>query len=129
MTSPSPPSPNDGIPSDFNALQETLHFLRRSYLTIILVSALLLVPCVWHKHVMSCDLASHSYNAWLTSLIERGQAPSLYFSSQWSNILGDVLLARFGTIFGFALGEKVVVCASVLLFFWGSFALAAAASL
>src|SRR5215470_10281901 len=103
-------------------------FLRSHYLLITLISAALLVPCFWHKHVISCDLASHTYNAWLATLIERGQAPSLYIAQQWNNILFDVILLQLCKWFGFTLGEKLAVSLLVLLFFWGTFALAAATS-
>src|SRR5215475_898163 len=96
-----------------------LRFLRAYYLLIILISAALLVPCFWHKHVIACDLASHTYNAWLATLIERGQAPSLYIAHQWNNILFDIILLRLCKWFGFALGEKLAVSLLVLLFFWG----------
>src|SRR5689334_20094952 len=32
---------------------------------ILLISALLLVPCVWLPQIESFDLCSHIYNAWL----------------------------------------------------------------
>jgi hypothetical protein len=105
-----------------------LRVLRSYYLLILLISAALLVPCFWHKHVISCDLASHTYNAWLATLIERGQAPSLYIAHQWNNVFFDIILLQLCKLFGFALGEKLAVSLLVLLFFWGSFALAAAAS-
>ena len=103
-------------------------FLRNSYGRIIFVSTLLLVPCFWHKHVIACDLPSHTYNAWLATLIERGQAPSLYIAHQWNNIAFDVVLLQSCKLFGFALGEKIAVALCVLLFFWGAFAMIAAAS-
>ena len=105
-----------------------LRFLRVYYLLVILISAALLVPCFWHKHVISCDLPSHTYNAWLATLIERGQAPSLYIARQWNNIFFDAILLQLCKWFGFTLGEKLAVSLLVLLFFWGAFAVAAAAS-
>src|SRR5262244_804509 len=103
-------------------------FWRRNYLLVMFVSGALLVPCFWHKHVISCDLPSHTYNAWLATLIERGQAPSLYIARQWNNILFDIILVQLCKLLGFRFGEKLAVSLLVLLFFWGSFALAAAAS-
>src|SRR5215468_4856985 len=103
-------------------------FWRRNYLLVMFVSVALLVPCFWHKHVISCDLPSHTYNAWLATLIERGQAPSLYIAQQWNNILFDLILLKLSESFGFTLGEQFAASLLVLLFFWGSFALAAAAS-
>ena len=35
------------------------------------ISALLVVPCWWHRRIEAGDLASHVYNAWLAQLIEK----------------------------------------------------------
>lgn len=113
--------------SDF-ALMRALCFARTKWPLIIPISAVLLVPCFWHKHIEAGDLASHTYNAWLAQLIERGQAPGLYLARQWSNILVDLGLARLSSVAGFAAAEKIVVSTCVLIFFWGIFALMAAAS-
>lgn len=124
--SPPPSTPVAAV--SFSPFSAAFRFLRTAYLRVILISAALLVPCFWHKHVVACDLPSHTYNAWLATLIERGQAPSLYIARQWNNILFDVTLTALCKWFGFALGEKLAVSLIVLLFFWGAFALAAAAS-
>jgi hypothetical protein len=100
-------------------------FLREYWLRIILISAALLVPCFWHRRIEAGDLGSHVYNAWLAQLIERGQAPGLYFARQWDNVLFDVLLLKFGNAFGLAAAQKIVVALCVLIFFWGVFALLA----
>jgi hypothetical protein len=92
------------------------------------VSALILVPCVWHRRVEAGDLASHVYNAWLAQLTEKGQAPGLYIVRQWNNVLFDWMLLRTANVLGFASAEKIVVSICVLIFFWGVFALMAAAS-
>ena len=110
------------------ALICALHFVRSRWLLLTAISLAILLPCFWHKRIEAGDLASHTYNAWLAQLIERGQAPGLYLASQWTNILVDVALLRLGNIMGFAAAEKIVVCACVLIFFWGTFALMAAAS-
>src|SRR6476620_3569345 len=94
---------------------EALRFLRKSFPACLVVSALLLIPCLWHEHVIACDLPSHTYNAWLATRIAQGQAPSLYFAPQWSNVLFDILLSRTCSLVGFSLGEKIVVSLSVLL--------------
>ena len=86
------------------------------------ISALILVPCWWHRHIEAGDLASHVYNVWLAQLIERGQAPGLYIAKQWNNILFDVALLRVANLFGLAVAEKIVVSACVLIFSWGVFA-------
>jgi hypothetical protein len=110
------------------ALIRTLHFVRSRWLLVTAISIAVLVPCFWHKRLEAGDLASHTYNAWLAQLIERGEAPGLYLAPQWTNILVDVALLRLGNIIGFAAAEKIVTSACVLIFFWGTFALIAAAS-
>jgi hypothetical protein len=105
-----------------------LRFARRRWLLILLISGLILVPCIWHRRIEAGDLASHTYNAWLAQLIERGQAPGLYFAPRWNNILVDVALQRLGNAVGFAAAEKITVSSCVLVFFWGAFALIAVAS-
>jgi hypothetical protein len=101
-------------------------FLRRFWLQVLATSAGLLIPCFWHRRIEAGDLASHVYNAWLAQLIERGQAPGLYLARQWNNVLFDLLLLRFGKLFGLAAAQKIVVPICVLIFFWGAFALIAA---
>jgi hypothetical protein len=93
---------------------------RRS--VVFAISALVLVPCWWHRHIEAGDLASHVYNAWLAQLIQKGQAPGLYIAKQWSNILFDVAVLRVANLLGFAAAEKIVLSASGLVFFWGVFA-------
>ena len=88
----------------------------------VLISFCLLIPCFWHSHIEAGDLGSHTYNAWLAQLIEKGQAPGLYLARQWQNVLFDFLLFDLVKLGGFALGEKVAVSVCVLIFFWGVFA-------
>src|ERR1700730_389328 len=102
-----------------------LPFVRAKKWAILAISAILLVPCYWHRRIEAGDLSSHVYNAWLAQLIERGQAPGLYFARQWNNVLFDVLLLKFGNAFGLAAAQKIVVALCVLVFFWGVFALLA----
>jgi hypothetical protein len=113
---------------NFPTLSAFRDFLCASYARVLSISAAVLIPCFWHKHIQACDLASHVYNAWLSTLVERGEAPGLYIVSQWNNILFDVLLARLGAFLGFAAAEKIAVSLLVLIFFWGAFALIAAAT-
>ena len=88
-----------------------------------MLSVVLLIPCFWHSHIEASDLASHTYNAWLASLIRQGQAPGLYFGRrQWTNLAVDVALDELGGIVGLAAAEKIVVSACVLIVFWGAFA-------
>src|SRR6266852_8426057 len=105
-----------------SCLVAAARFLREYWLRFTLISFALLVPCFWHRRIEAGDLGSHAYNAWLAQLIEKGQAPGLYFAKQWNNILFDVTLLRLASVVGFAAAEKIAVSACVLIFFWGVFA-------
>jgi hypothetical protein len=109
-----------------SSLAAALRFIRISRLRLVAISAALLFPCLWHRHIEAGDLASHAYNAWLAQLIEKGQAPGLYFSPQWSNILFDLVLWKVGNWLGLPMAEKIAVSCCVLIFFWGVFSLASA---
>jgi hypothetical protein len=115
-----------------SALAQSWLFVRTHARRILAISALLLVPCCWHRRIEASDLGSHVYNAWLAQLIRRGQAPGLWIAHQWTNVLFDLLLSFFGSIFGLAgkfhLAEKFAVSLCVLIFFWGAFALVSAAT-
>jgi len=99
----------------------TLAFLRRRKWLILAVSAVVLIPCFWHGRIEAGDLASHAYNAWLAQLIQKGQAPGLYVSAQWNNILFDVTLLSLAKAFGLAAAQKIAVSVCTLTFFWGVF--------
>ena len=103
-------------------------FLRAHPIRILAISAAVLAPCFWHRHIEAGDLASHTYNAWLAELIARGQAPGLSLARQWNNVLFDVTLSSLGNLVGLRAAEKITVAAAVLIFFWGAFALIAAAA-
>jgi hypothetical protein len=103
-------------------------FLRGFWLRITAISALLLVPCFWHARIQAGDLGSHVYNAWLAQLIEKGQAPGLYVVQRWNNVALDLALIKLGNVLGLQAAAKIAVSASVLLFFWGAFALMTAAA-
>ncbi len=113
---------------DASALHAATDFLRRFWLQALAISASLLIPCFWHRRIEAGDLASHVYNAWLAQLIEHGKAPGLYLAKQWNNVLFDLLLLKFGNLFGLSVAQKIVVPFCVLIFFWGAFALIAAVS-
>jgi hypothetical protein len=107
-------------------LADAFLFLRGHKLRVVVLSALLVIPCLWHRRIEAGDLASHVYNAWLAQLIEKGQAPGLYIVHRWSNVLFDVALLRTANLVGIAAAEKIVVSLCVLIFFWGVFALVGA---
>src|SRR5277367_4660938 len=114
--------------NELSAVVRGWQFFCRYALRIVPMSVLLLVPCVWHRHVEAGDLGSHVYNAWLAQLIGKGQAPGLYLAHQWNNVLFDFVLLGVANVAGFVAAEKIVVAAAVLIFFWGVFALLAAMS-
>ncbi|HXQ26910.1 MAG TPA: hypothetical protein VN822_10915 [Candidatus Acidoferrales bacterium] len=103
-------------------------FLRRHWLKLSGISALVLIPCFWHREIISADLGSHLYNAWLAQLIRHGQAPGLWIAPQKTNVLFDLLLSGFGSVFGLRAAERIAVSLAVLIFFWGIFALVSAAT-
>jgi hypothetical protein len=105
-----------------SALAAGLKFLRDNKWLFLCVSALVVVPCLWHRRIEAGDLGSHVYNAWLAQLIGKGQAPGLYLAWQWNNVLFDVTLLHVANAAGFAAAEKIVVSLCVLIFFWGVFA-------
>ena len=56
-----------------------------------------------------------------------GPRPGLWTAPQHTNVLFDILLSNLGPVFGWWAAEKLAVSAAVLIFFWGAFALVAAA--
>jgi hypothetical protein len=111
-----------------SALAQAFLFAREYWPGLAGISAVLLVPCFWHRTIVATDLGSHVYNAWLAQLIRHGQAPGLWIARQYTNVLFDFLLSGFGSLFGFAAAEKLAVAVCVLVFFWGSVALVCAAA-
>jgi hypothetical protein len=109
-------------------IREGVRSFRAVIWRVLLISASLLLPCFWHKRIEAGDLPSHTYNAWLSQLIARGQAPGLYIESRWDNVLSDIALAKLGALTGFVVAEHIVVALAVLIFFWGAFTLISAAS-
>ncbi|MFZ3210388.1 MAG: hypothetical protein WA188_02650 [Terriglobales bacterium] len=101
--------------------------MRHHAWAVALCSVLVLVPCFWHRHLEANDLGSHVYNAWLVQLIHQGKAPELHIVPQSNNVLFDLMLSGL-----FRLGPRAAECiatsAAVLIFFWGGFALCAAAA-
>ena len=88
-------------------------FFRTVFWRVSTISALLLVPCFWHKRIEAGDIPSHTYNAWLSHLISQGQAPGLYIESRWDNVLSDITLAKLGPVTGFVVAEHIVVALAV----------------
>jgi len=84
---------------------------------------LLLVPVFWQPRIQSVDLPSHIYNAWLTLLVEKGQAPGLAIAPQWTNTLFDILLVELLRKFGPDAAQRIAVALAVLIFNTGLFLL------
>jgi len=103
-------------------------FVRTQWHWISAISILVLIPCFWHREIEAADLGSHVYNAWLVQLIHKGQVHGLWIDHRWNNILFDYLLSAFGSFLSLRNAERIVVSICVLIFFWGVFALVAAAS-
>src|SRR5271156_7097739 len=103
-------------------------FVRRQFPKLFAISALVLVPCFWHRRIIAGDLGSHMYNAWLAQLIERGQVSGLWIERRWNNVLFDLVVSGLGRAFSLHVAEKIAVSAAVLIFFWGVFAFVFAAS-
>lgn len=86
----------------------------------LLISALLVIPCVWQPIVSVVDLQSHLYNAWLAELIRSGGIHGLWIGHQNTNLVVDLLFAWLLKIVGVSGAERVVTSTLVLVFFWGA---------
>ena len=113
---------------DSAPLSDCRRFLRAQWLKVLSISAAVLIPCFWHREITSADLGSHLYNAWLAQLVRHGQAPGLWIAPQKTNVLFDLLLSGFGSLFGLRAAERIAVSLAVLIFFWGVVALVSAAT-
>lgn len=113
---------------DGPALPQVGAFLRQYWRRVIAISAVMLVPCFWHRRIVSSDLGSHLYNAWLAQLIRRGQVTDMHLAHQWTNILFDYMLTAAGSFATLHTAERIAVPICVLIFFWGAFAMACAAA-
>lgn len=89
-----------------------------------LASLVLIAPCLLAPRIQAGDLSSHVYNAWLAQLIEQGRAPGLYVAPMFTNWLFDALLLNAWKLAGPAIAQRFAVSVSLLVFFWGAFALA-----
>jgi hypothetical protein len=110
------------------AITRSIRFVRENPGKLLAISALVLIPCFWHRTIVAGDLGSHLYNAWLAQLIEHGRAPGLWLAPRWNNVLFDLLLDGLGRFFSWNVTEKIAVSLSVLVFFWGMVALVSAAT-
>jgi hypothetical protein len=95
----------------------------RSWVICSSVLILVLVPCFWLPQIQSSDLASHLYNAWLTTLVEKGELDGLYLAPQITNILFDWLLAKLLPAVGKVAAGRIAVVLCVAILFTGGIAL------
>ncbi len=103
-------------------------FLAGCWGRALAVSVAMLIPCFWHREIVSSDLGSHLYNVWLAQLIDHHQVTGMSLSHQWTNVLFDLLVRAVGSVANLHTAERIVVSLSVLIFFWGTFALVSAAA-
>jgi hypothetical protein len=103
-------------------------FRRRYWPRLLAVSAALTIPCFWHRRIVSSDLGSHLYNAWLAQLVNRNEVSDMHLAHQWTNILFDYMLSAAGAFVNLHTAERIVVPICVLVFFWGAFSLVTAAT-
>jgi hypothetical protein len=101
---------------------QAFEFVAKNWAKVLLASAVILIPCLWHRHIEAGDLGSHTFNSWLAELIQQGRVPGLYIAHQWNNIAVDWGMGWLGPRLSFAAAEKIVVSICVLAFFWGAFA-------
>jgi len=106
------------VPAKIRVLPAAGRFIADRWIRLLTISALILVPCFWHRHIEAGDLGSHVYNAWLAQLIEHGQAPGLRIAYPSSNILFDSLLSGLAKILGLHAAEILSVAIAVLIFFF-----------
>ena len=109
-------------------LAHASRFLRQYCSRILGISLLVLIPCFWLPHAGWGDFPSHVYNAWLYPKVAAGELQGLTVSGQHTNILADVALEWLIPGVGANVAQRIVLSASVLLMFWGIFALVAAIS-
>jgi hypothetical protein len=90
------------------------------YSRVVLISALLIVPCFWQSRIQAGDLSSHVYNAWLASQVAAGRVQGIWIARQWNNVLFDWVLTFLASHIGFAAAQRVGVAIAVLVFAWGA---------
>lgn len=115
-------------PASSSALRQALEALGRSPLGYVFASAVALLPCYWGTYIQAGDLSSHIYNSWLAQLVEAGKLPGMIVARQATNVLFDLLLNGLFRSVGPDLAQRIAVALAALIFIWGAFAFASAAS-
>ncbi len=121
------PGRHADLGEDRPALRQVGAFFGEYWRRVIAISAALVIPCFWHRRIVSSDLGSHLYNAWLAQLIRHGQVTDMHLAQQWTNVLFDYMLSAAGAFVNLHTAERIVVPICVLIFFWGAFAMTCAA--
>src|SRR5258708_19484197 len=103
-----PPKFSDSRSSSF-AIGTALSFLRENLFAVVVISALLVIPCFWHSRIQAGDLGSHVYNGWLAQLIEHHQISGLTVARQWSNILFHLLILHPPSPLAFPSASKIFI--------------------
>ena len=84
------------------------------------LAVLFLIPCFWLPHIVSADLASHVYNAWLGGQALQGTVTGIEVTNQWNNVLFDLLLTALLPLAGVEWAQRLSVSLAVLVFLTGS---------
>lgn len=121
VTDPLPPKYSPEVERRFAALG-------RSPWGIGLASIAVLMPCYWGRQIQAGDLSSHIYNSWLGQVVETQRLQGLVVVNQATNVLFDLILGNLFRALGPDLAQRIAVSIAVLIFVWGAFALASAAS-
>lgn len=100
----------------------------RTWVGCCALTVLMLAPCFWLPQIQSADLSSHLYNAWLTTLVERGELDGLYLVPQFTNFLFDWMLAMLLPAVGKGTAGRIAVSICVVVLFTGGLALFHAAT-
>jgi len=93
-----------------------------SFILVVLLSILFLVPCFWQSRIQAGDLSSHVYNVWLASLISQGKINGLWIAPQSTNVLFDLELEWLARHVGLGAAQHIAVSVAVLIFAWGAMA-------
>src|SRR5579863_1281781 len=99
-----------------------------SFILVVLLSILFLVPCFWQSRIQAGDLSSHVYNVWLASLISQGKINGLWIAPQSTNVLFDLELEWLARHVGLGAAQHIAVSIAVLIFAWGALAFVFAAA-
>src|SRR5688572_18008991 len=87
----------------------------RELATLLGISVLLIVPCLWQPRIQAGDLSSHLYNAWLASEIRHGHIDGFEIVPVWTNVLTDWILMAAVPSVGAVWAGRLVAVPAVLI--------------